>query len=758
MEAMFILLGLGILGTVVIGSILGIIAFSRTVSSDRKVESLRLDVKLLTQRLLATKVPKLKPEEPLVTFPPVKETPPPPPPLPKETTPAPQPSPSLFPEIQPERTTSEKWARFEEIAGKMWMAWVGAVVLFLAAGFFVKYAIDNGWIGPTARVVLGMMMGVAMLAAGDRSIRKDMRKLGEALIGGGLAILYVSIAASYSLYDLIPQPAAFGAMVLVTAAGMTLAVLHNALATVFLAVLGGFITPLLVSTGQDPRDGLFSYLLMLDLGVMAVAFFKRWRALDILAYIGTAVSFIAWHDGFYTDSAMVPALIWLGIYYVVFMLIPFAYHIRSKTPIALERFLMAIANSVFVFTFAYIMLHEDYLHALGFIALAMAAFNIAMGKTMRKAIPSDTTGLFGFVAMAVSFLTIAAPLHLKLHGITLVWAIEVPALLFLGYRYKYRPVRIGAFIILIVSFIRVFAVHWPMHSMLFVPFLNKSFGTVIFVPVMAGVFALIHHIMRRDEEDIERPLKFIAGIGGALFALMLFRTEIVQWLGYSDYRYASRCAGAIVWALGSAAFLFAGTRSKNYIIVLSGLLPLLFAVTGSLALYSSSILHDYTLILNLRFLAGLLTAAVLFFHGSALHRHGDIDMSSRALSTLLLSAGGIYLLILLSTENYSFCHEAVDDGRKANWIANMALSLTWGGYAAIALAIGFWKNIRTLRFSALALFGIAAMKLVLVDIAGVQQVYRIVSFFVMGILMMGTAYLYSKLEKKLVPYQEDKAE
>ena len=184
----------------------------------------------------------------------------------------------------------ERWATLEAKLGKQWMTWVGAVVLFLSVGFFVKYAFEHKWLGEGARVILGVIAGMGVLAAGERFIRRKMRALGQGLIGAGLAILYVSLFAAHGLYGLLPQTATFALMVIVTAGGMVLAVMHDAVPVSFLAVLGGLLTPVMLRTGRDPRDALFAYLLLLDLGVLGVAFFKRWRALNVLAFIGTGRS------------------------------------------------------------------------------------------------------------------------------------------------------------------------------------------------------------------------------------------------------------------------------------------------------------------------------------------------------------------------------------------------------------------------------------------------------------------------------------
>ncbi|MBM4081950.1 MAG: DUF2339 domain-containing protein, partial [Planctomycetes bacterium] len=212
------------------------------------------------------------------------------------------------------------WAQFEEIVGKRWMTWVGVLALFLSAGFFVKYALDRQWMGDRARVALEIGFGIAVLALGEHFVRKKMTALGQGLLGGGLAILYVTLFAAFGHYKVIQQTAAFGSMVVVTAVGMWLAVRHDAVPVSFLAVLGGLLTPVMVSTGRDARDALFSYLLLLDVGVLGVAFFRRWRTLDILTFIGTWVLFAGWFREFYYPSAIRPTLLWLGGFYAVFLI------------------------------------------------------------------------------------------------------------------------------------------------------------------------------------------------------------------------------------------------------------------------------------------------------------------------------------------------------------------------------------------------------------------------------------------------------
>ena len=335
------------------------------------------------------------------------------------------------------------WAGLEERAGKRWMTWAGALALFLSAGFFVKYAFENQWLGPSGRVALGIVAGMVMLLAGDRCLRRELRPLGQGLIGGGFAILYVSLFAAFALYRLVPQATAMGGFVIVTAAGMTLAVLHDAIPLSFLAVLGGFITPVLVSTGKDPRAALFCYMILLDLGVLGVAIFKRWRALDVLAFIGTWALFTGWYVHFYRASSLFPTLLWVVGFYFIFLILPFVYPLRSRTEAQIESVTLALSNAVITFGYACVILQSQHRSLLGSAALVMSGCYLIMGYLFRTRVKEDRRSVLGCIGLAVFFVTLAVPLHLRVHGITLAWAAEGPILLYLGYVYAYRPVRIA---------------------------------------------------------------------------------------------------------------------------------------------------------------------------------------------------------------------------------------------------------------------------------------------------------------------------
>ncbi len=167
-----------------------------------------------------------------------------------------------------------------------WFARIGAVALLIGAGFAFKYGIDRGLIGPAARVASGVAAGVALVIAGEAARLRTWERLAQAVAAAGVGLLYVSIWAAYNLYDLIDGGPAFAVVSLITVGSTALAIFHRWEPLAALATIGGFLGPLLVG-GRDEPAALYTYVLILDAGVLAVAGRMRWPSLDVLAFVGS---------------------------------------------------------------------------------------------------------------------------------------------------------------------------------------------------------------------------------------------------------------------------------------------------------------------------------------------------------------------------------------------------------------------------------------------------------------------------------------
>jgi len=656
------------------------------------------------------------------------------------------PYPAPIPTTPSQTTPSQS---FEQLIGKRWMTWTGVAILFFSTAFFLKYAFQNNLIGPTGQVILCALAGVAVLVAGTRFIRKEMRALGQGLMGLGMAILYVTFAAAASsIYTppVLTQAPAFLLLAAVTVAGMSLAVLHNASPIALLAVLGGLAAPLLVSTGHNSRDALFTYLLLLDLGVLGVAFFRQWRTLDAVAMVGTYALFAGWFVKFYDKLQLAPTLGWLTFFYIVFLCLPFVFHLLRKTDVALERFLLALANAVFAFGFFWTTLHEEHQQSLGFIALGLALIYFLMGTAFRRRLPSDGKTLFGSIALAVTFLTMAFPLHLHAHGITLAWAVEGPVLLYLGFRFRYFPIRLFSAIVLALAVFRLFTEHWPLHTGLYEPFFNRRFLSAALIPLAMAVSGWIHQRISPEGYWPDRTMKLIATLGGGILGLILVQVEGCDWLDMEMGRYTAFSVASAIWTAGALIYLYVGRYTKSSTTWMVGSLALFIASIQGIVALGQSWPTAGLPFLNIRFIALLFFIIALFLYAHVIGISSIAVESASTIKPLFWGMGILALLVLISFEIPTFLTNGLNSSEET---AQMAMTLTWGFYAAALLAVGFRRQARVIRYCALGLFGISALKLLLVDMRQTEDLLRIVSFMAVGGLMLAASYFYHRLEKKL---------
>jgi uncharacterized membrane protein len=232
----------------------------------------------------------------------VPSAPPLPPPLPPVQPPSPRPV--------PRATKPIDWEAF---LGVKLFAWIGGFVLFLGIVFLVKYSFENNLITPAMRVLLGAVVGLALIVTGWLTATRRYRASGQSLCATGVLVLYGNIFAAHVFYHLIELVPAFAFMAAVTAAAFFLAVRMNAQVIVVLGLLGGFLTPVLLSTGVDNPAALFGYIAVLNIGIAAVAVRKRWNYLVLLAAASTVLIEYGWAFKFFeSPKANIASAIFLG--------------------------------------------------------------------------------------------------------------------------------------------------------------------------------------------------------------------------------------------------------------------------------------------------------------------------------------------------------------------------------------------------------------------------------------------------------------
>ena len=246
--------------------------------------------------------------------------PPPPPPPPPPAPPADRPRPAAAPRAPESPTPPFDW---EKLIGVRLFSWIAGTALALAAVFFLRYSIDHGWLRPEIRMAIGLLVGVALLVACELKAARDYPQTANAMDAAGIAILFATVFASFALWHLVPPSAAFGLLGLVTGVAVLLSIRRDSMFIALLGLLGGFSTPVLLSTGQDNPIGLFGYLLLLNAGLAWVAYRKRWPLLTALSMVFSTLYQWGWVAKFLTADKL-PIAVGIFLLFPIFSIIALA--------------------------------------------------------------------------------------------------------------------------------------------------------------------------------------------------------------------------------------------------------------------------------------------------------------------------------------------------------------------------------------------------------------------------------------------------
>ncbi len=437
---------------------------------------------------------------------------------------------------QPDAPASPRPARasLESRLGSQVFNRVGIVTLLIGATWFLKLAVDNQWIGPAGRVLIGLLAGAGLVLWSERFRRSGFPAFSYSLKAIGSGVLYLALWVSFQLYHLLPAAVALGAMLLVTAWNAYMAWSQNAELLAAYALAGGLATPLLLSTGGNHEIFLFTYLLAIDLACVMLSRLKSWPRLLIAALPATVAYFMGWFSSFYAPSELGLTTLFVLLFFATFNVAVFGGGedptLRSESPRAQDHLiapvLLPIANAAFVSLALYSVLQNAGHHnLLPWLMVALSAVYLGLMRLRQAQVTAAV-----HLSLAIVFLTIAIPLKANGSWITVGWLVEGVALLWVSTRIAPDPIiggaatpgrvlRTLASAALLLGFGGVLTELASQSFYTRSGFFNRAFATAL-----AGVasFALAIAIARRarSSDRVERP-SFAQVAAASLIALNL---------------------------------------------------------------------------------------------------------------------------------------------------------------------------------------------------------------------------------------------
>ena len=338
------------------------------------------------------------------------------------------PAPSTSPQPRATAPSPAPKKSVESLIGAHWLNRVGIAALLIGVAFFLKYAFENEWIGPAARVGIGIAAGVGLLIWSERFHRHAQRAFAHSLEVVAVGILYLSIWAASQTYTLISNGASFGAMAIVSIGLVALAIRHQSEFLAGLALTSGFLTPVLLSTGVNREVALFSYVSLLDVAALVLVALYPWvRALTV-AFFGTLFLYIGWCAAFYSKAQMPRTIAFITFFLLLFAVVPLLRRWKNRG-LAFGVVLVLPFVNAFVYFSEMAWIIENPVRLAKY-AVALSAFFLVLAFALQMR--GDIELSVAHLAIALGFVTIAIPLQFQALWITIGWLAEAAALLLIA--------------------------------------------------------------------------------------------------------------------------------------------------------------------------------------------------------------------------------------------------------------------------------------------------------------------------------------
>jgi uncharacterized membrane protein len=698
--------------------------------------------------------PQRAPEKPVEA---VKEQPAPEPVFRPASVPPPVAKPVSFMETE---TAARQTGSLEQKIGTRWLLILGIITSIVGVGFFLKYAYDNDLIGPLGRVVITAVAGIAALIVGEGTRRRGYGIVAKGVTALGFAILYAAVFSAYRFYELIGSGPAFALAIFITATAMLYAVALDEIIIAFFSLLGGFMTPVLVSTGENRPMALFGYVLVLGVGAILCAFCRKWRAITVLSFAGTYLLYTGWFEKFYrhtmsgtdTPAQISIALGWLAVFFAVYLVLPVLYALVKKIDAQREDVGLVLANAAATFYYLWNILFDKFRVELAFCAVGLCVAHLVLMTVATKRCKDDIALRLSLLVIGLFFLTIAVPLYLKMYAVAIAWAAEGVVLTIIGLRYKSIWTQLAGVIALLLSLIQLI-LQLPMHKAAFQAIFNPAFGSWCF---LAAAILVCHIIYRRSsqlEKDSDVP-QFFYGAACLLF----FATVAMEWYWHCMFNFTATPI------LQESLFIKGAILILSAFIVLLTLRPVcpkgtllrglaaVFAIGAAIfTMIAFTNIYDkhFPIFANVEFAAAMVLVAVLLASAILIKQRLEEDENALMFAIIFALVGIFALWVLISEEIYFYWYCLDRYGTATpNWqfLANMYTSIAWAVYGIALMIVGFWRHIKTLRFAALGLFAILLVKVFIMDMSTVKSVYRIAAFLATGITLVAVSYLYQYLK------------
>lgn len=681
----------------------------------------------------------------------------------------------------------------EKFIGENLINKIGILILALGISYLVKLGIDQNVITEPMRVGIGILAGsIVMIFA--HKLRVNYKAFSSVLVAGAISIFYFTIAIAFHDYHLIGQTVAFVIMVVITLFSAFISISYDRMELAAISLIGAFAVPFMVSTGQGNYVVLLTYILIIDIGILLIAYFKKWNFLNIQAYVFTMLLYCGWLSTI-IGSPKAPylgALIFGFLFYFTFILMNIINNIKNKGEFSNWQLSILSSNTLIFYGSGMLILNSYHPEFKGLFTTFLALFNLIYAWYLYKRFGVEKRVIYVLIGMTLTFATLAIPIQFQGNYITLFWAAEAVLLIWLSQKSEIKTFKFASAIVhflMLLSLIIDWSKLYGSENILAI-IINPAFLTGLFA--IASFIAVFYLLKKETDEPTFLGITFhpqnystytkiiaviLAYFGG--FIELSYQANI-----YLESSSAVNYLKVVYHFIFSAIFISIAFKGKNISFknlasILASINIILFIFVSSHFAFSEQ--EDYLvgkisfpLAYLLHFVSLILTAYFVF----ALYKTREDNFIFKQFSNkIILIIASLLLVYLASSElmlhsiaisgnqiSASETQEALKDypginiheatyyyaNDRINDIENQVIKtgypILWGALAFLFLIVGIKRNVKNLRIIALLLLGITILKLFIYDIRNASETGKIIAFILLGVLILIISFVYQKLK------------
>lgn len=670
-----------------------------------------------------------------------------------------------------------KQGDWENIIGRNWFAILGVTALAIGIAFFLLLAFENNWVNDFGRVSIGIGVGILLILLGDY-VRNRYLIWSRAVVGGGLAILFITLYVAFESYGIIPYVGALILLVGVSLMGAFLALRHNSRLTAILSIVIAFINPVLLDFPE--AQNLITYIAIVNLSVLLLAFARNWRILTSFSLTGSYFYMFKILASIYDGeqefllSEIITLQFGFTIIFLIFIGATTVFHLYSKATPQYSDLSLMVINPLAYYALSYAFLDGQdlgriYLEYIGWVMGVL--YLIISYISHRASLLSPRVPLFA-AGIAVLFFTVSIAVQFGGEWVSVAWGAEGLLLIVSGLLLKQWRARSLGFVLILIAGLRLLQI--PTLDIInasqrFLPLQNDLLVASIMLIIISYVASYALYLSRNFELEEDTlfkqkniwPVRWWLMILATVLTIWSFSTEILMYFRQMALSTEQMLLGqppditgelmvTIFLAFYAAISFVIGVRFKSII-----LWNIFIAVGGvtvvKLMLFDTSnfivIPYQFTPIFNLyfgiKFIVGALLLMAITF--TKWRDSMNIDYSTRKILWIVFNA---LVVFSLTTELINFFESRVYLSSLDTMSAmHLSLTLVWALHAVVLLVYGFLSKDQMVRIAGIGLLAIPIGKLFIFDVFLLANGYRVAAFVVLGITMLSIGFGYQKYNR-----------